>query len=232
MRTRSYHHAVKVLLLEDDRELAPEVVAGLRHHGFVVDHVTTCADADLQVAISRYDCLVLDRTVPDGDAVQLVARLRAAGVQTAVLLLTARSLVSDRVEGFEQGADDYLVKPFAFAELVVRIRALARRVAVARPPVLRVGGLELDVPRHRVRLDGVLLTLSAKEFAVLEVLMGSAGDVVTRTELVDRCWDEQSEPSSNVVDVLIGQLRRRLGAAEAIEAVRGVGYRLRTVPGA
>jgi len=222
---------VKVLLLEDDRELAPELVAGLRDHGFVVDHVTTCADADLQVATSRYDCLVFDRTVPDGDALELVARLRADGVRTPVMMLTARALVSDRVAGFEQGADDYLVKPFAFAELVVRIRALARRVEVAHPTVLRVGGLELDVPRHLVRLDGALLTLTAKEFTVLEVLMGGAGEVVTRTELVDRCWDERSEPLSNVVDVLIGQLRRRLGSAEAIETVRGVGYRLCVSPG-
>lgn len=217
---------MKVLLLEDDTELAPEVTAGLRRHGFVVDHVTTCAEADLQVAVTRYDCLVLDRRVPDGDALDLLARLRGGGLRTPALMLTARAEVADRVDGFERGADDYLVKPFAFAELVARLRALALRAPSSAPRVLRAAGLELDVPRHRVTLDGVLLTLTVKEFAVLEVLLEHAGEVVSRSELVDRCWDEMSEPSSNVVDVLMGQLRRRLGSSELVETVRGVGYRL------
>lgn len=215
-----------MLLLEDDVELADAVVDGFHDHGFVVDLVTTLADADLSCTTSHYDCLVLDRTVPDGDSLDLVARLRSSGVSTPVLMLTARALVSDRVAGFERGADDYLVKPFAFAELIVRVRSLARRVVVERQHVLRLGQLVLDVPRHRVTLDGVLLTLTAKEFSVLEVLMGRAGQVVTRSELIDRCWDELNEPSSNVVDVLVGQLRRRLGSPGTIEAVRGVGYRL------
>lgn len=217
---------MKVLLLEDDPELAPELLAGLRRHGFVVDHVVTGADADLQVATSPYDCLVLDRTVPDGDGLDLLEGWRAQGVDVPALVLTARAEVADRVEGFERGADDYLVKPFALAELVVRLRTIARRAPSARPRVLRTGDLELDVPRHRVTLDGVLLTVSAKEFAVLEVLMEHAGEVVGRGELVARCWDEMSEPSSNVVDVLVGQLRRKLGAADLVETVRGVGYRL------
>ena len=222
--------AVKVLLLEDDSELAPELVAGLHRHGFVVDLVGTCADADLQVAVSRYDCLVLDRRVPDGDGLALIERWRASGVTTPALVLTARAEVADRVDGFERGADDYLVKPFALAELVVRLRTLALRVPAARPRVLRAGDLELDVARHRVTLDGVLLTLSAKEFAVLEVLLEHAGDVVGRGELVARCWDEMSEPGSNVVDVLVGQLRRKLGSAHLVETVRGVGYRLAADP--
>ncbi|MDO8108436.1 response regulator transcription factor [Isoptericola sp. b441] len=219
---------MKVLLLEDDAELAPEVVAGLRRNGFVVDHVTTCADTDLQVAVTHYDCLVLDRRVPDGDALDWLAAARADGLRVPALMLTARAEVGDRVDGFERGADDYLVKPFAFPELVVRVRALAQRTPGARPRLLTAGGLTLDVPRHRVTLDGVLLTLTAKEFAVLEVLMEHAGEVVTRAELVERCWDEMSEPSSNVVDVLMGQLRRRLGVPGLIETVRGVGYRLGT----
>ena len=217
---------MKVLLLEDDPELAPEVVGGLRRAGFVVDHVGSCADADLQVAVTHYDALVLDRRVPDGDALDWLAGRRAAGVRTPALMLTARADVADRVDGFERGADDYLVKPFAFPELVARLRALALRAPSAAPRVWRAGGLELDVPRHRVTLDGVLLTLTAKEFAVLEVLLERAGQVVGRGELVARCWDELSEPSSNVVDVLVGQLRRRLGRPELIETVRGVGYRL------
>ncbi len=171
---------MKVLLLEDDRELAPELVAGLQRQGFVVDHVTTCADADLQVTTSSYDCVVLDRRVPDGDGLDLLEGWRAHGVAVPALVLTARAEVADRVDGFERGADDYLVKPFALAELVVRLRTVALRAPAARPRVLRAGGLELDVARHRVTLDGVLLTLSAKEFAVLEVLAEHAGEVVGR----------------------------------------------------
>lgn len=218
---------MKLLLLEDDPELAPALVGALRDHGLVVDHVTTIADADLVAATAYHDLLVLDRSVPDGDALDLVEKLRADGVTTPVLLLTARGQVADRVAGFEHGADDYVVKPFALAELVARIRALARRPASDRVRVLRSGPLELDVVRHRLTLDGVLLSPTPKEFAVLEVLLEHAGEVVTRADLVDRCWDELTEPSSNVVDVLVGQLRRRLGDAGLVETVRGVGYRLR-----
>jgi DNA-binding response OmpR family regulator len=217
---------VKVLLLEDDVELGAAVVEGLRDEGFVVDHVGTLRDADLQRAVSHYDCLVLDRTVPDGDAIGLVDALRRDGDTTPTLLLTARDRVSDRVAGFEHGADDYLVKPFAFAELIARIRALGRRAVDLAPPVLRVGDLELDTARHEVRRGGLPVTLTAKEFTVLEVLLNAAGRVVGRTELLERGWDEMSAPGSNVVDVLVGQLRRRLGSPDPIETVRGVGYRV------
>ncbi|KTR05296.1 winged helix-turn-helix domain-containing protein [Curtobacterium luteum] len=217
---------MKVLLLEDDVELGAAVVDGLRDEGFVVDHVATIRDADLQRSVTHYDCLVLDRTVPDGDAIGLVDALRRAGDTTPTLLLTARDRVSDRVAGFEHGADDYLVKPFAFAELTARIRALGRRASDPTPPVLRVGDLELDTARHEVRRSGVPVALTAKEFTVLEVLLTAAGRVVGRTELLERGWDEMSAPGSNVVDVLVGQLRRRLGSPDPIETVRGVGYRV------
>ncbi len=217
---------MKVLLLEDDVELGAAVVDGLRDEGFVVDHVTTIADADLQRSITHYDCLVLDRTVPDGDAIDLVDALRRDGGTTPTLLLTARDRVSDRVAGFEHGADDYLTKPFAFAELTARIRALGRRGADPAPPVLRVGDLEVDTARHTVRRGGEPVTLTAKEFTVLEVLVQASGRVVGRTELLERGWDEMSAPGSNVVDVLVGQLRRRLGTPDLIETVRGVGYRV------
>ncbi len=217
---------MKVLLLEDDVELGAAVVDGLRDEGFVVDHVTTIADADLQRSITHYDCLVLDRTVPDGDAIDLVDALRRDGGTTPTLLLTARDRVSDRVAGFEHGADDYLTKPFAFAELTARIRALGRRGADPAPPVLRVGDLEVDTARHTVRRGGEPVTLTAKEFTVLEVLVQASGRVVGRTELLERGWDEMSAPGSNVVDVLVGQLRRRLGTPDPIETVRGVGYRV------
>ena len=217
---------MKVLLLEDDVELGAAVVDGLRDEGFVVDHVTTIGTADVQRVTARYDCLVLDRMVPDGDALALVDRMRQDGDTTPTLLLTARSRVSDRVAGFDHGADDYLVKPFAFAELVSRIRALGRRAADPTPPVLRAGDLELDLARHRAHRDGALLTLTAKEFQVLEVLLSASGRVVGRSELLERCWDEMSAPGSNVVDVLVGQLRRRLGPPDPIETIRGVGYRV------
>lgn len=217
---------MKVLLLEDDVELGAAVIDGLRDEGFVVDHVGTLGDADLQRSVTHYDCLVLDRMVPDGDAVALVDALRRAGDTTPTLLLTARDRVSDRVAGFEHGADDYLVKPFAFAELTARIRALGRRAADPAPPVLRVGDLELDTARHEVRRGGEPVALTAKEFTVLEVLLTAAGRVVGRTELLERGWDEMSAPGSNVVDVLVGQLRRRLGSPDPIETVRGVGYRV------
>ncbi|QQD75727.1 response regulator transcription factor [Curtobacterium sp. YC1] len=218
---------MRVLLLEDDDVVRGLVADGLRRQGISVDETTTLADADVALTVNRYDCVVADRGLPDGDAVRLVATIRAAGTTVPVLLLTALGTVQDRVDGFEHGADDYLPKPFAMSELVVRVRALARRVQPPRSPIVRVGDLELDLARRRVTRAGVLLTLTAKEFAVLDVLAERPGAVVTRTELIERCWDEHTEPMSNVVDVLIGQLRRRLGTPDPIETVRGVGYRLR-----
>jgi DNA-binding response OmpR family regulator len=219
---------VRVLVVEDDRQLGPVVVAGLSDGGFAVDLARDLAGADLRLAVNVYDCLVVDRTLPDGDGLELVSSLRSRGERVPVLLLTARDAVIDRVAGFDHGADDYVVKPFSMAELVVRVRALSRRGANTRPAITTVGDLELDLPRHQVRRGGVVLSLRAKEFAVLQVLMERPGDVVTRTELIERCWDETSEPFSNVVDVLVGQLRRRLGPPGLIETVRGVGYRLET----
>lgn len=217
---------MRLLVLEDDPELGPVIVRGLREAGFAVDVAVGLAGADLKLAVNTYDCLIADRMLPDGDALTLLAAQRKAGSTLPILLLTALDEVADRVAGFEHGADDYLVKPFAFAELNARVRALCRRGRPARLPELRVGDLELDHPRRRVRRDGVLLALTAKEFAVLEVLMLRAGEVVTRSELIESCWDEQTEPLSNVVDVLIGQLRRQLGPPELIVTMRGVGYRI------
>lgn len=216
---------MRVLLLEDDDDLADELVEALRDFDFSVDRVGTLADADVAIAVTEFDCLVLDRTVPDGDAVDLLQGLRDDGNGVPVLLLTARDRISDRVAGFESGADDYLVKPFAFAELVMRIRALTRRRPHLRPTTLEAAGIRLDSATHRVWRDGVQLLPTSKEFAVLEMLMEHAGDAVSRSRLIEHCWDEASEPSSNVVDVLVGQLRRRLGAPDPITTIRGVGYR-------
>jgi two-component system copper resistance phosphate regulon response regulator CusR len=217
---------MRLLVVEDDRELGPAVTAGLRAVGFAVDHARCREEADLKVSVNSYDCVIADRGLPDGDALTLISRWRGAGRTVPVLVLTALGAVDDRVSGFEHGADDYLVKPFAMAELVARTRALCRRDQPPRLPVLTVADVTLDVPSHRVRRAGVLLTLTAKEFAVLEALMLRPGEAVTRSELLERCWDEMSDPASNVVDVAIRQLRRKLGPPDLIEALRGVGYRI------
>jgi two-component system copper resistance phosphate regulon response regulator CusR len=215
---------VRVLVLEDDRKLGDEVVAGLRAAGFAVDVSRDMADADLKLAINRYDCLVIDRGLPDGDGLDLVRQQRDSGQRVPVVVLTARDTLSDRLDGFDDGADDYVVKPLALDELAARVRALCRRQE--RPAATRtiVGDLVIDRPRRRVQRGGVLLTLTPKEFGVLELLAINAGSVVTRTELIEHCWDEMAEPSSNVVDVVIAQLRRKLGTPPLIETVRGVGF--------
>ena len=215
---------VRVLVLEDDRKLGDEVVAGLRAAGFAVDVSRDMADADLKLAINRYDCLVIDRGLPDGDGLDLVRQQRDSGQRVPVVVLTARDTLSDRLDGFDHGADDYVVKPLALDELAARVRALCRRRE--RPAATRtiVGDLVIDRPRRRVQRGGVLLTLTPKEFGVLELLAINAGSVVTRTEVIEHCWDEMAEPSSNVVDVVIAQLRRKLGTPPLIETVRGVGF--------
>jgi DNA-binding response OmpR family regulator len=218
---------MRLLVVEDDHELGPAIGARLRALGFAVDHARHRAEADLKMSVNAYDCVIADRGLPDGDALALIRTWRRAGRTVPVLVLTALATIDDRISGFEHGADDYLVKPFAMAELVARTRALCRRDQHPRLPELSVGDLTLDVPSHRVRRAGVLLALTAKEFAVLEALMVRAGEAVTRGDLLERCWDEMSDPASNVVDVAIRQLRRKLGPPDLIESLRGVGYRIR-----
>jgi DNA-binding response OmpR family regulator len=217
---------MRVLVVEDDDGLRPIIVAGLRSAGCAVDFAVSGTDADLKVWVNTYDCVVADRGLPDGDVLELIKKWRADDRRMPVMVLTALGTVEQRVAGFAHGADDYLVKPFAMAELVARVRALGRRHQPPRLPYLAVGDLALDVPSHRVRRTGILLNLTAKEFAVLEALMLRAGEAVSRTDLLERCWDEMSDPASNVVDVVIRQLRRKLGPPDLIESLRGVGYRL------
>ncbi|ASF09916.1 winged helix-turn-helix domain-containing protein [Nocardia brasiliensis] len=215
---------MRVLVVEDDEGLGNEVAAGLRAAGCAVDLAGRLADADLKIAVNTYDVLVIDRGLPDGDGLRLVAHHRAAGLRVPVLMLTARDGLADRIAGFDHGADDYLVKPFALPELAARVRALSRRREHPAPARIVLGDIDIDLPRRRVQRAGILRSLTPKEFAVLELLATRAGTVVSRSELIECCWDEMAEPASNVVDAVIAQLRRKLGPPQVIETVRGAGF--------
>jgi two-component system OmpR family response regulator len=179
---------------------------------------------------TEFDAIVLDLMLPGIDGFETCRRLRDDGVWAPVLMLTARDAVADRVAGLDHGADDYLVKPFSFAELLARLRALVRRGGAERPTVLEVGGLRLDPATHRVSRDGKEISLSAKEFALLEVFMRHPGEAISRFHLLEHAWDYEYENRSNVVDVYVRYLREKVDrpfGADSIETVRGVGYRLR-----
>ena len=217
-----------ILLLEDDVETAAALRAGLARSEFTVTWVATAADAIAAVDATRFDAVVLDLMVPGGSGYDVLARLRAAGDGVPVLILTARDGVTDRVDGLERGADDYLVKPFAFTELLARLRAILRRPTRRVDPV-RVDGLAID-PLHRsVSLHDRQLDLTRVEFDILLALAEQRGNAVTRRDLLETVWGYRFEPGTNVVDVHVARLRRKLevaGAAGAIRTVRGVGYAL------
>ena len=213
-------------MVEDHAELAETVTAGLRREGMAVD-VAGDGEAGLaRAVINEYDVIVLDRDLPKLHGDRVCEALAASGARARVLMLTAAAGIEDRVSGLELGADDYLPKPFAFAELVARIRALARRAQPALPPVLERAGIQLDVGRRVARREGRRLDLSGKELAVLELLLASEGTVVSAEELLARAWDEAADPFSGVVKVTVSRLRRKLGDPPLIETVPGAGYRL------
>jgi DNA-binding response OmpR family regulator len=217
---------VRVLVVEDDENLRVAITASLRAAGFAVDSAGDLPSADEALTVNSYDCAVFDRMLPSGDSLQYVRARRPA---VPVLFLTARDAVADRIAGLEFG-DDYLVKPFATEELEARVRRLCRRVAGGLPPVLRCGDLELDSGRHEVRRAGVLLTLTGKEFDVLRHLVARQRTPVTRSELIRAVWDPFVDPASNVLDVVITQLRRKLRNPPMIHTVRGIGYRIDAAP--
>lgn len=217
---------MRVLIVEDDAELSGALERRLRGSGFAVDTAADLPEAETAIAINQYDCLVLDRAVPSGDTIDLVRALRTTGSTTPALFLTAKDAVSERVDGFEAGGDDYLVKPFAMEELIVRVRRLCRRSVDETPAILTVADLEVDQARAEVRRNGILLTLTAKELAVLVELASRPGIVVSRTHIIETCWDEMTDPMSNTVDVHIASLRRKLGDPVLIDTVRGSGYRM------
>jgi len=216
---------VRVLVVEDQVELADDIADGLRDQGIGADTAYDGATGIEKALMTAYDVVILDRDLPrvHGDAV--CATLAAAPSQARILLLTASSTVSDRVDGLNLGADDYLTKPFAFAELVARVRALARR-APAAPPVTVRGDLVFDRARRRASRAGRPLSLTKKELAVLEELLVADGAVVSAEELLDRVWDENADPFTRTVTVTLARLRRKLGEPELIETVVGSGYRL------
>jgi DNA-binding response OmpR family regulator len=213
------------MVVEDDEDLRIAVSAELGAAGLEVVGAPDLATADRGLRQGPFACVVFDRMLPDGDSLDYVQWRRREGWTVPVLFLTARDAVADRVAGFASGGDDYLVKPFSVAEMTARVRALCRRTGV-RPAVLHHADLEVDCARRAVRRAGVLLTLSDKEFAVLEYLAIRPEQVVSRTDLIEHCWDASADPMSNVVDVVVKRLRRKLGPPELIHTVRGRGYLL------
>jgi two-component system, OmpR family, response regulator len=219
--------AMRVLLVEDDERLAGSLARGLRGEGYAVDVAGRGDDAVLQARVHDYDVVILDVMLPGLDGVSVCRTLRESGRWSPVLMLTARDGVADRIRGLDAGADDYLVKPFDFGELVARVRALLRRGAPERPAVVVAGDLAVDPASRSVTRAGRRVELSAREFAVLELLARRAGQVVSRTDLLEHVWDRNYQGSTNIVDVYVGYLRRKLEnpfGRPLIHTVRGAGY--------
>jgi DNA-binding response OmpR family regulator len=220
---------MRVLVIEDDAAIRGVLVRGLTEEGFAVDESVDGEEGRFKAADPAYDLVLLDLWLPKVDGVELLRDLRAHGITTPVLILTARDAVSDRIRGLDSGADDYVIKPFAFDELLARIRALLRRARQRFDPVLRVGPLILDRPTRRVTWKETPIYFSGREFCILEYLMQHPGEVLSRTRIYEHVWNEQMEIMSNVIDVHIKEIRRKLagaGAAGLIATVRGMGYRL------
>lgn len=218
---------MRILLVEDDKGLAEVLSRGLRESAHAVDVAGRVAQVWPKVGVERYDVLVLDVNLPDGSGFDVTRTLRERGDSTPILILTARDEVEDRVQGLDAGADDYLVKPFALAELLARLRALARRPVDAQPPVLTVGDLEVDPGRRAARRGGVPLDLTTTEYALLEFFARSAGTVCSREDISASVWDENYDPLSNIIDVYVARLRKKLdpsGDSPLIHTVRGAGY--------
>ena len=217
---------MRVLVVEDERLLADAIAGGLRRHAMAVDVAYDGNAALERLAVNDYDVVVLDRDLPIMSGDEVCATLAGSGVGTRILMLTAATAVSQRVAGLSLGADDYLTKPFAFAELAARIQALGRRTRPAAPPVLRRGGIRLDQHRRTVARDGQPVGLSRKEFAVLAELLRAEGGVVSAEHLLEKAWDEHVDPFTGVVRFVIMMLRRKLGDPPVIETVPGAGYRI------
>jgi two-component system, OmpR family, response regulator len=225
---------VRVLIVEDELRMASLIRRGLVKEGLSADVAPNGEEALVSAGAHEYDAIVLDVMLPGMNGFETCRRLRAAGVWTPVLMLTARDSVEDRVAGLDTGADDYLVKPFAFAELLARLRALVRRGEPERPSVLEVGDLRLDPATREVRRGATEIPLSAKEFALLETFMRRPGTVLSRYDLLEHAWDFAYENRSNIVDVYVRRLRAKIDepfGRRTLETIRGAGYRLRAEAG-
>lgn len=219
---------MRVLLVEDDRDLAEVVLIGLRQEHLAVDHAATYSEAFDLALTTAYDVVCLDLGLPDGDGVELCGQLHAGDPlqrPRRVIMLTARDSVQDRVRGLDEGADDYVIKPFTIAELAARIRALSRRSDQPVGPVV-VGDLEVDLVTHRARRSGVDLELTGREFAVLHHFVSRPGTVVSTEDLLEHCWDANADALTSSVRVILSRLRRKLGQPPLIATIKGVGYRL------
>jgi two-component system OmpR family response regulator len=221
---------MRALVVEDELKMAALIRRGLAEEGYAADVARTGEDAIWMAQATPYDAIVLDLMLPGRNGFEVCKTLRENGVWSPILMLTARDAVEDRVAGLDSGADDYLSKPFSFAELLARLRALTRRGPTERPAVLEVGSLRLDPARRQAWRGDTSIDLSAKEFSLLETFMRRPGEVLTRLDLLDHAWDFAYENKSNVVDVYVRYLRGKIDrpfGLESLETVRGVGYRLR-----
>jgi len=222
---------MKILVVEDDRKVASFIEQGLREEGYAVDVAKDGDEATTLAHVNDYDAILLDLMLPKKNGLQVAAELRREGRRTPILMLTARDSTEDVVRGLDAGADDYLSKPFKFDELLARLRALTRRGGAARLDRLTYGALELDRLRHKARASGNVLDLTPREFQLLEHFMLHPEEVIRRTELLEKVWDMHFDPESNVVDVHVGNLRRKLreaGCDGLIQTVRGVGFCLKS----
>jgi DNA-binding response OmpR family regulator len=225
---------MRILLVEDEPDAARMVAKGLREQAHAVDDVGDGEEACFQAAVTDYDAIVLDLLLPGKDGIEVCRQIRREGSSVPILMLTARDSVDARISGLDSGADDYLVKPFAFEELVARLRAIARRAArPLLPERLRIGDLELDTRAHRLLREGCEIPLTAREYALLEYLARRRGEVVGRAEIAEHVWDESYEPFSNVIEVYVRRLRHKLdppGGSSLIRTRRGEGYVLTASP--
>lgn len=227
---------MRLLVVEDDPRLANLIARGLREQTYAVDVVGNGKDAVSQAAVNSYDAIILDVMLPGGlDGFAVLRELRSRGMRTPVMMLTARDAVADRIMGLDSGADDYLNKPFDFGELLARLRALLRRPESLQPSVLRIGDLEIDVHAHAVSRGGAVITLTSKEYALLELLARHARTVVTRADIVAHVWDDNHDPFTNAVEVYINRLRGKIDKAPwspMLHTKRGAGYILSdAIPG-
>jgi len=219
---------VRLLLVEDERRLAERLARGLREEGFAVDSAATCRAGRERAADNEYDLVLLDLGLPDGSGIELLRRWRREGMDAPVLILTARDLVDEKVEGLDAGADDYLTKPFAFEEVLARVRALLRRRAAPPRSLLEMGDLQLDRDGRQAQQGGQPLDLTPKELALLEYFMLHPGVALSRGRIAEHVWDETYEARSNTIDVIVARLRRKIESGERlIHTVPGVGYVLR-----